>query len=113
MRVFRTLIDSGHSLLVVEHNLDVIRAADWVIDMGPEGGEAGGEVIATGAPQQFCEMHSSPTALALQHDHHLPDASTPIMPKPRLSSQQNVIHIHHARENNLKNIKAHFVHQNN
>ncbi len=47
---FRRLIEAGHSLLVIEHNLDVVRAADWIIDLGPEGGEAGGRIVGAGTP---------------------------------------------------------------
>jgi excinuclease ABC subunit A len=50
MRALRKLLDAGHSLLVIEHNLDVIRAADWIVDLGPEGGDAGGQVVCTGTP---------------------------------------------------------------
>src|SRR5262249_54953753 len=50
LRALRKLIAAGHSLVVIEHNLDVIRAADWIIDLGPEGGDAGGEVVTTGTP---------------------------------------------------------------
>ncbi len=58
---FRRLIDAGGSLLVIEHNLDVIKSADWIIDMGPEGGAGGGEIIATGTPEQIVEMPGSHT----------------------------------------------------
>ena len=50
MRALRKLLAAGHSLLVIEHNLDVIRAADWIVDLGPEGGEGGGELVCTGTP---------------------------------------------------------------
>jgi excinuclease ABC subunit A len=62
----RKLLEAGHSLLVIEHNLDVIKAADWVIDLGPEGGEAGGYVVATGTPEQVAAHPSSHTGHFLQ-----------------------------------------------
>jgi excinuclease ABC subunit A len=53
MRALRKLLDAGHSLLVIEHNLDVIRAADWIVDLGPEGGDAGGELVCAGTPEDL------------------------------------------------------------
>ncbi len=66
MRALRKLLDAGHSLLVIEHNLDVIRASDWLIDLGPEGGEAGGEVVAFGTPEDLLLHPSSHTGKALR-----------------------------------------------
>ena len=56
MRALRKLLEAGHSLVVIEHNLDVIRAADWLIDLGPEGGDAGGWLVAT-ARRRTCKLH--------------------------------------------------------
>ena len=62
----RKLIQAGHSLLVIEHNLDVIKTADWIIDLGPEGGEEGGQVIATGTPEQIAQNEASHTGRYLR-----------------------------------------------
>ena len=61
LAAFRKLIEGGGSLLVIEHNLDVIKSADWVIDMGPEGGSAGGEIVATGTPEEIAANPRSHT----------------------------------------------------
>ncbi|MFZ3220723.1 MAG: excinuclease ABC subunit A, partial [Rhodoferax sp.] len=66
MRALRKLLDAGHSLLVIEHNLDVIRASDWLIDLGPEGGDAGGEVVAFGTPEDVMLHATSHTGQALR-----------------------------------------------
>jgi len=60
------LIDSGNSVLVIEHNLDVIKSADWVIDLGPEGGDAGGEVLFEGSPDDLINCKSSYTGQFLK-----------------------------------------------
>jgi len=61
LAAFRKLLESGASLLVIEHNLDIIKSADWLIDMGPEGGDMGGKVIATGTPEQVARNQQSHT----------------------------------------------------
>src|SRR4051812_6047049 len=61
LTAFRKLIDGGGSLIVIEHNLDVIKSADWVIDLGPEGGEAGGRIVAEGTPEEIASNHRSYT----------------------------------------------------
>jgi len=66
MRALRKLLEVGHSLLVIEHNLDVIRASDWLIDLGPEGGEAGGELVACGTPEDVLLHPHSHTGKALR-----------------------------------------------
>ena len=66
MRAVRRLLDAGHSLIVIEHNLDVIRASDWLIDLGPEGGEGGGLLVTEGPPEVVMKHASSHTGLALR-----------------------------------------------
>jgi excinuclease ABC subunit A len=62
--VLGRLVDTGNTVLVIEHNLDVIKSGDWVIDLGPEGGDAGGEIIATGTPE---DVAANPASYTGQH----------------------------------------------
>jgi excinuclease ABC subunit A len=66
LEVLQRLADAGNTVLVIEHNLDVIKQADWIVDLGPEGGEAGGEVIAGGTPEQVAEVEDSYTGQFLR-----------------------------------------------
>ena len=64
VNVFQKLVDLGHSVIVIEHNLDVLKASDWIIELGPEGGEKGGEIVATGSPESVARTKTQ-TGLAL------------------------------------------------
>ena len=66
LTAFRKLLEAGHTLLVIEHNLDVIKTADYIIDLGPEGGEDGGIVVATGTPEQVAQVEASHTGRYLR-----------------------------------------------
>ena len=111
LRAFRKLLAAGHSLMVIEHNLDVMRAADWIIDLGPEGGDAGGEIVAAGTPQEVAAHPTSHSGKALR-DYETalapaaaaePSAEAPAAPHAsRLTP--HAIEVHGAREHNLKNI---------
>ena len=59
--VLQALVDKGNTVLVIEHNLDVIKCADWIIDLGPEGGNAGGEIVVSGTPEQVAKCEASHT----------------------------------------------------
>jgi excinuclease ABC subunit A len=82
LTAFRKLLDGGASVLIIEHNLDVIKSADWVIDLGPEGGDAGGQVVATGTPEQVARNSQSHTgrflARVLESRNGGYDVRTPI-----------------------------------
>ncbi|HEY5268069.1 MAG TPA: excinuclease ABC subunit UvrA [Candidatus Saccharimonadales bacterium] len=67
LEVLHALVDSGNSMIIIEHNLDVIKNADWIIDMGPEGGTNGGQVIAEGTPEQVAQNKASSTGYYLKH----------------------------------------------
>jgi excinuclease ABC subunit A len=141
LRLFQRLVDRGHSLTVVEHNLDVIKSADWIIDLGPEAGDRGGGVVATGTPEQVARVKNSHTgrflaqvlgsagaspavrgapprthkARYVEEDDEFalraaeepfgeaPNGAgeAPALPNPQ---KNGAIHVHGAREHNLKNI---------
>ncbi len=118
MRALRKLLDAGHSLLVIEHNLDVMRASDWLIDLGPEGGEAGGLLVAVGTPEDVRQHPTSHTGRALREyalamgeaqeaqegaARYLGTAFTPgPKPAPEKALASNDIQIVNAKEHNLK-----------
>lgn len=60
------LVDAGNSMVIIEHNLDMVKSADWLIDMGPEGGAGGGTVVATGTPEQVSKVEKSWTGKYLK-----------------------------------------------
>ena len=116
LTAFRKLLAAGHSVLVIEHNLDVIRSCDWLIDLGPEGGEAGGNVVCAGSPAAVRVHPRSHTGRALlEYEHTLageragtdtraavaaPDAR---YGAPAPGARHDIV-IHNAREHNLKSI---------
>jgi excinuclease ABC subunit A len=67
LEVLQRLVDGGNTMLVIEHNLDVIKQADYLVDLGPEGGEAGGEIIASGTPEEVAAVPASHTGLFLKN----------------------------------------------
>jgi len=111
MRALRKLIDAGHSLIVIEHNLDVIRSSDWLIDLGPEGGEGGGWLVAEGPPESVREHPTSHTAKALREYElamgqvHAVEDAKPKAWKTR-PTFSNDIQIINAKENNLKSLSV-------
>ncbi|CAI07797.1 similar to excinuclease ABC subunit A (DNA repair ATP-binding) [Aromatoleum aromaticum EbN1] len=114
LRAFEKLLDAGHALVVIEHNLDVLRAADWIIDLGPEGGEDGGTLVVAGPPDAVIACAASHTGRALRaYDAEFaaeapgaPPANGLVAAEPaaRYRPAAPAIEIRHAREHNLKNV---------
>jgi excinuclease ABC subunit A len=113
LRAFNELIDEGHSVVVIEHNLEVIKCADRIIDLGPEGGDGGGRVVATGTPQDVAAVAESYTGVYLR-PYLIKQAKSPFAPVLERGSrvqgfngsraEENAISIVGAKEHNLKNI---------
>ena len=118
MRALRKLLDAGHSLMIIEHNLDVVRAADWIVDLGPEGGEAGGEVVCCGTPEDVKAFAGSFTGQALRDyerslglGEHRVEEGVPLQwlvkaqraPRPVADESIRIVNAH---EHNLKNLSV-------
>jgi excinuclease ABC subunit A len=113
LKVFERLVEAGDSVIVIEHNLDVIQCADHVIDLGPEAGVGGGEVVVCGTPEevaahsashtgQYLARHLAPRTSVARDQLKAAESSSPVLYETKKAT--NAIHLHGARENNLKNI---------
>jgi excinuclease ABC subunit A len=115
MRSMRKLLEAGNSIVIIEHNLDVIRCADWLIDLGPEGGEAGGLIVAQGTPETLRDHPSSHTAKALReyettmglggHAAREVTAGLTLAKRERVAAP-TAIQIINAHEHNLKGLSV-------
>jgi len=123
MRALRKLLEGGNSIIVIEHNLDVIRAADWLLDLGPEGGDAGGLLVAEGPPEELKLHPSSHTAKALREYDGTLGVSEAVRPfaagpskgargglRPAQPERARAIQIVNAREHNLKSLSVDIPH---
>ncbi|MDN7425267.1 excinuclease ABC subunit UvrA [Burkholderia sp. AU45388] len=123
MQAFGKLLAAGHSLIVIEHNLDVIRAADWLVDLGPEGGDGGGLVLCAGTPDDVKACVESHTGVALlQYDREMDgeavraDEGVPLQAvlnaarARRAVEGEDVVRIVNAREHNLKALDVNIPH---
>ncbi len=107
LTAFDKLVRQGASILVIEHNLDVIKNADWIIDLGPEGGDAGGRVVVAGTPEKCVATRSSHTGRHLAP--YLEQSPPKIEPSPlpaRVDTNGNAVQILGARHHNLKNLSV-------
>ncbi|MEM6820293.1 MAG: excinuclease ABC subunit UvrA [Pseudomonadota bacterium] len=108
LQAFDQLLDAGHSVVVIEHNLDVIGASDWVIDLGPEGGELGGEVLFQGAPDALVRQAENATGNALSAYRRAIRGASLVEESASTYeasiSHSTAISIHNAREHNLRSI---------
>jgi excinuclease ABC subunit A len=125
LQLFQRLVDRGHSIVVIEHNLEVIKCADWIVDLGPEAGDDGGEVVAVGTPEQVAKIDVSHTGRFLRrvissgrapsrtgsrrlayesNDGEELARAAETAPRFKINRFNQAIGIHGAREHNLKNI---------
>jgi excinuclease ABC subunit A len=120
LQVLQTLVDRGHSVVLIEHNLDVLKCADWIIEVGPEAGAHGGQVVAEGPPEAIAQTRTATApylrAALAENEPQLAAAepagrytARPATHSPTL--QPSVLHIQGACENNLKNLSLSLPHR--
>jgi excinuclease ABC subunit A len=108
-------VDAGNTVVVIEHNLDVVKTADWIIDLGPEGGAGGGRIVCEGTPEQVAACEASPTGRALRavlHPSHSPlegegrgeGSNADRLPHPSPLSPDPFLRVSGARQHNLKDV---------
>ncbi len=112
LECLQRLVDAGNTVLVIEHNLDVIKTADWVIDLGPEGGDAGGSVVAAGPPEKIAACAQSHTGRFLRPGLDPQTKESAAEPQPAYTPAANgqAIRIRGAREHNLKDLSLSIPH---
>ncbi len=116
IEVLQTLVDQGHSVIVIEHNLDVLKSADWLVEVGPEAGSAGGRIIAEGTPEAVARA-TTPTSSFLQQAmqvcHLISDKPALLAAEDGAAyrSRSDVLTLIGARENNLKNLSLTIAHR--
>ena len=88
LTVLSRLVDQGNTVLVIEHNLDVIKTADWLIDLGPEGGSGGGLIVGTGTPEDIASIHGSHTGRFLAPLLGMPE---PTASKPKKATNKKAV----------------------
>lgn len=110
LEVLHRFVDEGNSVIVIEHNLDVIKTADWIIDLGPEGGAGGGEVVIAGHPEEVAKCNRSFTgqALATQHRARVSHSKSHRRHQRQQTQPERIteIHVEGAQQHNLKNINV-------
>jgi excinuclease ABC subunit A len=102
-QVLQALVDKGNTVLVIEHNMDLVKTADWILDLGPEGGSEGGRLVASGTPEEVARLET-PTACALRP--YLFPASPPLHTATPAAEAQGWITVQGAAQNNLRNVNA-------
>ncbi len=108
LKVLKELVDRGNTVVVIEHNMDVVKMADWIVDIGPEGGAGGGEIIATGSPEKIAKM-DTPTGHAVREvlEYNPAQKMKELSKRPRRvkeTSEIREIRVENCEQNNLKNI---------
>ena len=114
LRVLHNFVEAGNTVIVVEHNLEVVKTADWIIDLGPEGGKGGGQIVAAGTPEQIAAQPGSHTGIALRPMLHKAAGRLDAIPSASVSGGSSqasrkanlakTIVVRGARQHNLKNV---------